>query len=182
MGGTEWVTAVAAIGALAAAIWAGITARDLYRVETDRDQRSEDDRRRAQATQVAAWIVIELEADADTPRGVGVVVHNSSDSVIYDVEIETSAKNGRTPKPIRMELLPPGDYYLREKHAHPRGWAFARSTEEVLDATLRPVTTSRDLRVQSLTFRDSADLRWRRTRNGELVGVRDDAAPADPAH
>ncbi|MBK5248941.1 MAG: hypothetical protein JJE50_05840 [Actinomycetales bacterium] len=165
----DWVTAVVALGALGAAVWAGLTARDVDRVEAVRDLAAADLRRRSQATQVAAWIVVKLEVGADTGRGIGVVVHNSSDSVIYDVEIVTSAKNERVPKPIRLEPLPPADFYVREKPGHPHGWAFAKATSEVTDAALRPVTTSRDLRVQRLTFRDSADVYWERTRHGALV-------------
>lgn len=171
-----WVTAVASLGALLAAVWAAVTARDLYRVEAGRDREVAASRRRGQANQVAAWIVVEIEPGAEAPRAVGVVVHNSSDSVIYDVQVVATAKNGRVPKPIRLELLPPGDFYLKEKPGTAVGWAFAKSTAEVAGAMLRPVTTSRDLRVQLLTFRDSADVLWERTRNGALIEREDFSA------
>lgn len=72
----EWVAAIATLGALLAALYAGQQAAKIVQVEQKRDAERDAAARRAQAEQVAAW-----------GRGGKVYVLNSSNVPIYNIRL-----------------------------------------------------------------------------------------------
>lgn len=58
---TDWITALTAILALGAAVWAGHSAYQVNRPERERDLEAEWRRRSEQAAGINAWCVVRLE-------------------------------------------------------------------------------------------------------------------------
>ena len=169
----ESVAAVAALGALFAAIVAARHTKTLLDTEARRDDRAEDERKRGVARRISAWVAVaarppERSDDGDDPAKpvFGVIICNSSDEVVYDVRVDAVGAGGRELPPIALTMVPPGTYFIAEK-AGPYGWDFASGTSRYGE-DVRPVTKSKDRRIASLTFRDASNLRWVRTESGLL--------------
>lgn len=165
----EWASALAAIGALIAAVWAARTSGRLFRVETQRDVQNWRREEAEQASRIAAWCVIHLKPSSGLDREDGLLIHNSSDAPVFDVEIHSiyAPKQTDEPKeqaPLRLTLLPPGDYVST---THPKfHWTFPEESSNMTGA-IRPVTKNDKWKVTSITFVDASGIQWVRT-GGDL--------------
>ncbi|WP_427885475.1 hypothetical protein ACQHIV_24535 [Kribbella sp. GL6] len=153
----EWVSALAALGALVAAVFAGIAAWRLYKIEDDRELQ-------AQARQVSAWISVKLDGE-NAPYGIEFT--NGSLAPVYDVTVLANDSNGVRQDKLDLTVLPPGRYFA-EKIKASYHWAYPDPVEEV-GYPLRPVAKSTKWRVEQLTFRDSANVAWTRDAAGVLT-------------
>ncbi|WP_460801677.1 hypothetical protein [Microbacterium sp. GXF6406] len=160
------VTALTAIGALIAAVLGARHAKQLFIVEANRDEHAAERERQNQASKAFAWVASRIGADATT---YGVVVVNSSEQAIYDVEVRVAGAKGNERTPITLTVLPPGAYYLGES-SESYGWEFA-SRLRSFDDEIRPVTKSKQRGITAMTFRDSSNLTWGRDREGKLFSV-----------
>lgn len=160
------VTALTAIGALFAAILGAKHAGRLFAVEAKRDDDSAARERQAQARQVFAWVASRIGEDETT---YGVVVVNSSEQAIYDVEVRVTGADGLERRPVALTILPPGAYYLGESDAA-YGWEFASRLRSFEDE-IRPVTKSKKRGIRGMTFRDSSNLTWARDEIGLLAAT-----------
>lgn len=176
----EWVGALAGVGALIAAIFAGIYGARLYRVEAERDRVERERRAREEPSRVNAWQAVKV---CDGSRKYGLVVANRGENPVYDVDLAAmtwakgAAQDATQLTPLRLRILPPGTYYFE----HVGGqfhWDFGEDVAAV-DGTVRPVMKTDKLAVQGLEFRDSADIRWRRDASG-LLAPADDGAEGAP--
>ncbi len=163
----SWISAVAAAGALAAAVVAGVTARRLYAIERARDRRASAADARRQAAAISAWVAEAVGPNPDE-RSPGVVVANASDTAVRDVSISVVMPSGQK-DPLRLTVLPPGDYFtVAEPTAY--HWGFPNRLD-ALQYPVRPVMRSREWYVAELRFRDAADREWRRDGTGTLRPV-----------
>lgn len=156
------VTALTAVFALLAAIAAARHARQLFGIEARRDEAAAARERQSQASKVFAWVASRI-ADETT---YGVVVVNSSEQAIYDVEVRVTDAQARERRPVVLTILPPGAYYLGES-SEAYGWEFA-SRLRSFDDEIRPVTKSKKRRILAMSFRDSSNLAWTRDDAGTL--------------
>lgn len=143
------VTALTAVFALLAAIAATRHARQLFDVESRRDEAAAARGRQSQASEVFAWVASRI-GDETT---YGVVVVNSSEQAIYDVEVRVTDSQSHERRPVTLTILPPGAYYLGES-MEAYGWEFA-SRLRSFDDEIRPVTKSKKRRILGMSFRDS---------------------------
>ncbi len=160
---TDWITAVTAVLALLAAVWAGTTARRLHGIESDRDRRTREAAVREQARNINAWCVV---TDPAGRRRDGLLVSNTSDSPVYAVEVRSQDRNERVQFPLTLTLLPPGDFVVVEDATY--HWTFPESVES-MGVAIRPVTKHEYWRVTEVTFADSSGVTWRRDRDGQLT-------------
>lgn len=167
----EWVSALATVGALIAAVYAGKVARNLFDLETKRDDAVHQLQRQEQARQVSAWAVVDPDEGTS-----GIEIVNSSSSPVYDVEIQATKSDGSTAPPLDLALLPPGRFYSTAGVER-----FYWSIPDPSDSPLRPVSKTDGWRVQQLTFRDSANIRWTRHASGHLEELRSQVAVVDSA-
>ena len=159
---SEIVTALTAIGALIAAIVGGRQAKRLFQIESARDAEAARRTAQEQASKVFAWVASRIGETTTY----GVVIVNSSEQAIYDVELQVLGSGG-VPRPtIRLTTLPPGSYYLGERHDS-YGWDFAAHLRSFEDE-IRPVTKSKSRCVRTLHFRDSSNALWQRGADGRL--------------
>lgn len=170
----DWVNALAAIGALGAAIYAGLVARHLYEIESNRDLAASTERRREQATAISAWVSVTAEENYTA----GVEIINVSPAPVYDVRIEVNDRNGTPLRPLTLTVLPPGRFFASTDDKY--GWSFPNPSEAV-GKPLRPVARSNNWRVQQLSFRDSADVHWARDADGTLTEVAAAATAQSPS-
>lgn len=127
-----------------------------YSAERRRHRADSERETRAQASHLAAWAV----TDADKPRRYGVRVVNTSGSPFYDVEVDALLHGKTVPSPHRLNVLPPGDYFIELVGSDGRfSWTFACRTDEH-PGTLRPYMQSPRYRVTGVRFTDGAGLRW----------------------
>lgn len=160
----EWVSAVAAFGALVAAVFAGIVAWRLYKIEDDRE-------RQAQARQISAWISVKLDGESGP---YGIELTNGSLAPVYDVTVRAKDSYGVSQPQLDLRVLPPGRFFA-ERVDTKYHWAYPDPAEEV-GYPLRPVAKSSKWRVERITFRDSANVGWGRDAAGVL---RPDANASD---
>ncbi|GAB3618314.1 hypothetical protein GCM10027416_28710 [Okibacterium endophyticum] len=165
----EWVTALVTLGALAAAVGAGLTTRRLYLIESERDRLGAEERSRRQAQNVAAWVAAAIDG-GDAPDSYGVVIHNSSSAVIYDVSVRATRKGGGELELLKLHVVPPGEYYAEYQPGAKFAWGFP-SAVSATGMEIRPVTKSAAMGIKRLEFRDSADRRWLRSDSGSLESV-----------
>ena len=158
------ITALTAIGALFAAIVGAKHAGRLFSVEAKRDDDTAERERQTQASKVFAWVASRI-GEGDVTYGV--VVVNSSEQAIYDVEVRIAGSDGNERRPVSLTILPPGAYYLGESDAA-YGWEFASRVESFADE-IRPVTKSKKRGIVGMSFRDSSNLRWGRDGMGLLA-------------
>lgn len=157
----EWISALGAIGALTAAIWAALTSKKLFQIESGRDERAAERTAREQASHISAWCVAEVNT-----KQKGILLHNSSTSPVYNVEVYSTyaASNAGSPepqKPFQMGILPPGDFISIASSA-PYVWEFPDSTE-TRDEPVRPVTRNKAWAVNAIRFTDAHGLGWERS-------------------
>lgn len=122
--------------------------RDSQKREADRDERERSRDRRHLASALQAWWVA-----ADERWGVFVSNRGTTPTVFHQVEV-TVTGNAYNTEPIRIECLPPGDFFVESKTP----WPFP---EAIDDATnLCPIMQTRKYAVLSIRFTDPLGVRW----------------------
>lgn len=164
----ECVSAVATGGALVAAMIAARQAKQLFGIESARDEQAKEVERRSHATQISAWAATQIRSGGEPVFGV--LVRNSSDDPVYDLRV--SCHGFTTEETPSLRCVPPGEYFLpnvdrESSDGSTSPWDHAKPVREIRDP-LRPFTTSDERGVKGLTFRDSAGVAWRRASSGEL--------------
>lgn len=167
---TDWITALTAILALGAAVWAGHSAYQVNRLERERDREAEWRRRTEQAAGINAWCAKERRA-GDEPSAVGLTVANASSAPVYDVAVWSTKFDTRL-KPLTMTVLPPGTYFAAETHEAYQ-WKYPEQCGIAQGPVVAPITKRADWRVVGLEFTDSAGARWRRDHHGVLTAAPD---------
>lgn len=163
----NWVMAVTTALALAAAVWAGHTARKLYAIEQRRDRDQEQAAERKQADLVAVWVSwsglrvpLSLPSGATSPSSLA--VQNGSAVPIYDVQVTYSEAGA----PLGIQLF----------HIISPTGSQAHYREIKCNAVLQRLDEPRakdvrlDLRV-SIAFTDAGGIRWSRESSGRLLRV-----------
>jgi hypothetical protein len=164
---SDWLSAIASVGALGVAFAAFVTAQRLGRLEIERERRVLEQGRREQAVCVTAWVAEEI-VDNETSL-YGVMVHNPSTNVVYDLSVITTSKYASSRlTPLTLTLVPPGTYWTRWQPESKFKWAFPVDASRVT-LEIRPISKSRRIAVERLSFRDASDQRWDRHANGILV-------------
>jgi hypothetical protein len=190
-----WVGAITTILAFAAAVVAAKIARDLYRVESKRDQRAEDDRaaaaedrrlaaedrrraeedrlarieseRRAQADKIAAWFT--LAQTDEFEQGVpGAFVRNASDLPVFDIMPDFVKAYMGEPSPNAMNTFCGGINVL-PPHETKFVELDVSDDNEFHDAGEH---LKDSMYMVEIEFRDAAGIRWRRNADGSLTEVR----------
>lgn len=174
-----WVQSAATVGALVAAIVAAVVAQKVYNIESERDERTAEERRvrfeaerRGQADKIAAWYAWLPQhhsgnpgIDFRTPFGWSAFVRNASDLPIYDVDVEfyyvvPDAPDGNVPGRRgtidRIPVLPPQDEVAKI------------APSEMLDQV---AAEAQDNHAVAIEFRDATGTRWRRDIYGKLTEV-----------
>lgn len=164
----EVVSALAAVGALVAAVWAGITAKRLYLIEAERDRMEMVRERRRGAARVSAWVCTHFanEGSVSGSRRDGILIANLGECPIYDVEVSSTNKLGQEQALLKQNVLPPGQYFVASTNDAYQ-WAFPDQVES-LEGTLRPITKKAEWRVTRMSFADADGLRWARDDKGRL--------------
>lgn len=158
------LSAVAALGALAAAIWAARVSKRLYEIETSRDRGRAQREEKAQASGIAAWCVFIKENQPGSQQGL--LLHNSSDAPVFDVEVLSTYATKQSSEPIpqaplKLAVLPPGDYVSNADATYK--WSFPEERGSI-DNAVRPVTKNPGWVVTEVRFTDSYGTPWTRIR------------------
>lgn len=160
------IAAIAGVGALIAAMWAGLTAQRLYDIELGRDRYLQQERERSDAQRVTAWVSV-LRPGSDSRRN-GLSLHNGSTAPIYDVTIKSTGADGRAEPDVRLHVVPPGKYFIARDPDSKYHWELAEDVA-ALDGHVRPVMKKLDWSVSLLLFRDAAGRSWQRDGAGNLL-------------
>jgi hypothetical protein len=165
----DWLTAGASAGALGVAFAAFWTARRLGRLEFDRDVRARERGQREQAASVTAWVAAQIVNDQAVAYGV--VLHNASSNVVYELSVSTTTKSSQVRVPaLTLTVLPPGTYWARSQPDDKFKWAFPVEVARIPDE-IRPISKSPRIGVERLAFRDASEQLWERQANGILALV-----------
>lgn len=162
----EGLGSVATAGALIAAVYAGLQARRLYRIESGRDEQARDAERKRQASQVSAWAATRIKTRERVIFGV--VIRNSSDDPVYDVQVECHGFT--TPRVPTLQCVPPGEFFVANavEDDSKAEWDYPKPLREIRDP-MRPFTISDARGVDTTIFRDNTGAGWHRAARGELT-------------
>jgi hypothetical protein len=176
----QWVSALGSIGALIAAIWAGLSAKGLYRVELGRDEAVRKAAAREDAARVHAWVAEEVPEGRESGDTV-LVVANGASTPLYDIRILSSDALGVPQPRVKLHMLPPGEFMLRRQSHKPFQWHFPEPTKYATGRLL-PVSKHQSRVVKALYFTDARGARWERAEHGELVELgAAEEEPSEPA-
>jgi hypothetical protein len=154
---SDWISAGAEVFSAVGTVGAFLLAFGLLRREHRREAERAEDQRRAQASQISAWV--EALRRPDGAREVAFHIHNASDMPIYEVALPLPAPAGEEPAEEFIGLVPPGQTIRRPA---PAGWR-------------RSYTGPEPVQVE---FLDSAGRRWTRDEQGTLARGNRDSQPA----
>lgn len=153
-----WITTVAVAVALAQ-----------YVADRSRRRRAFDREERAQATGLAAWTITDPDP---ANRGYGVFVRNESGSAFHDVEIRVMLHGQEIDPPVRLTVVPPGEYVVwkltNERHA----WSYPKLPSEE-GRVLRPYMNSPKYGVLAMKFADNVNQCWQTDQHAVLSRVVD---------
>ncbi|MGC4758420.1 hypothetical protein [Micromonospora trifolii] len=165
-----WLSAVSAMAALAAALWAGRAAWRVVSVERERDEERLRLDARAQADLVAAWpsLVLSEPTDQESPIRWGVAVRNGSALPVHQVQVThvPISPHGQVEQTVVFELVPPGDFLVT-------GHELYRRPDSVVPRPF-PAELRGRWYIVELRFTDMSGRRWHRDRHGNLVRVQVD--------
>lgn len=164
----DWITAAATVLALGGALWAGVTATKLYKIERKREADRDEAAERQQANLVAAWVswtdqpnVAMSLPDGRTSRA-NLALQNASPVPVYDVEVEYSEGEEALGSQKFHVLSPTGPKpHHREIKSVGVGDLLARP---------RPRDARVDMRV-AIALTDARGARWERTTHGQLARI-----------
>ena len=164
----DGLSSVATACALLAALYAGYQAQRLFRIELGRDEKVRDADRKRQATQVSAWAATRIQTAGRVIFGV--VIRNSSDDPVYDVQVECHGFS--SPRVASLQCLPPGEFFVANTVQEDAAaeWDYPKPLAEIKDP-MRPFTISDARGVDAITFRDNTGTGWHRAARGELTNT-----------
>lgn len=151
-----------------AAVYAGYQAKRLYRIESARDEQARVTDRQRQATRISAWAATRIRSGGRVVFGV--VVRNSSDDPVYDVQVECHGFS--SPRVATLQCVPPGEYFVANLVGSDSShdWDFPKPRGEIRDP-MRPFTISDARGVDTIAFRDSTGTPWHRAAQGALTNA-----------
>lgn len=161
------VTAAATVVLAWAAIVAGRRTLALLRTERDRDTRSEEARRRAQAEKVAGWM-----------SGSALLLLNASDLPVYQVSVSLTWPKGTTsvdPVPV----LEPAGSVAEATRGFTHGARHIKVQPPAAQQTTRMVSVGPVPVRVTLEFTDAAGVAWQRGPDGRLVEADGPQEPAE---
>lgn len=154
---SNWISTGAEVFSAVGTVGAFLVGFLLLRREHRREAERAEDERRAQASQISAWI--EAHRRPDGAREVAFHIHNASDMPIYEVELPLPARPRDEPAEEFIGLVPPGQTTRRRA---PAEWQRSYIEPEPVE----------------IEFLDSAGRRWTRDEQGTLIRGSRDTAPA----
>lgn len=160
----EYVSAISGLGALVVAVYAALTAMKVRKLEADRDEVRDEERRREMAVQVSAWASVRM---INGQPHSGICLENRSQTPIFDVTINSSKPKGVTEPSITLNVVPPGRFFIQRNKDSSYHWEFPMDVSFIHDE-IRPIMKNPEWRVEGLTFTDAAGEEWSRTQKGVL--------------
>lgn len=164
----NWITAITTAFALAAAIWAGTTARRLYEIEQQRDVDRAQTEERRQAELVAGWVSwtdqprVALQLPDGRTSRANLALQNVSAVPVYDVEVRYDEGHRGLGTQWFHILSPTGtSTHYRQIKCEGVGAFLAQP---------RPAEDRVDIRV-AISFTDAQGTRWTRETSGRLSKV-----------
>ena len=159
--------------AVAAALYAGIGAVKLLKVERDRDTKNDEREIRSQANQIAGWIepeVINFQGGSPFYASVNVRLSNPSEQPVYDVNV--TIFKGEAPLDfVKYAILSPGskqDKRIPSDH-------LSHVVPEIYDVVyFNDFLARQDAQLVSdqfniaFNFQDTSGIRWGRDYEGKL--------------
>lgn len=144
------------IGAAVAAFQSWKTAKELNRIETERDAKQA---RAAECYQAERFAVVgvECEEGSDCKR-YGLLIVNGADAPVYDVHIESQWANGAgTNLPLDLVIVPPGRFIIFIEGGK---WDVLLDQDTVRSKTSVIAKGTGGKMVTRVSFSDSSSKRW----------------------
>lgn len=160
-----WITA-------AVAVVAAVVGLGQYRDQVAVSKENAERERRAQASQLVAWLVVEEQSGLNDPAASppaprwGLLLRNSSELTFSNVRVETNF--GEHKAIAKVVTLPPGDIFLpRGRKTDRYDFGFPEFVANVAD-DFKPVNSAKYM-VNGLTFRDNQGQHWAISAEGLLA-------------
>lgn len=157
--------ALSGLGAAFAAVKSYSTAKELNRIEAERDVREARAAERYQAERLA---VVGVECvESDSSKKYGLLIVNGSDVPVYDVRIETQLASGGKENPkLNLVIVPPGQFIIFMEGS---AWGVLRDKGTVrMDISVIAKGKGGKM-VTCVAFSDASSRRWTRKEGRTLV-------------
>ena len=138
----------------------------------DRKRRAAEESResKAQATGLTAWTASDVSKPELTQKPLGVVISNTSGSTFHDIEITVKFDNKQTARPIRLEIMPPGQYFVAYTPQKKFHWQFPRLVERH-EGELQPYMNTSEYQIMSMSFADNLNQHWSTDARAVLTAI-----------
>lgn len=156
--------ACSGICAAIAAVKSWSTAKELNRIEAERDAKQARAAERYQAERLA---VVGVECvEGDNSKKYGLLIVNGSDVPVYDVRIETTLASGGKKNPeLNLVIIPPGQFIIFMEGS---AWGVLRDKGTVrMDISVIAKGQGGKM-VTCVAFSDASSRRWTR-REGRIL-------------
>ena len=171
----NWINVFLTLIAISAAIYAGIQARGIVRVELKRDKEFERRQKQAQASLISSWTRPAIRSFSNSPihciPKIEACVKNNSSQPVFDLRMNWWL-SGEIEHTSVIDLIPPHEEICRdmpaellEKFVGIEG--YASSIMSVTQATEDCLSICDITRIE-IEFRDAENTNWVRDRNGVL--------------
>ena len=163
--GAQILGAVSGIGAAFAACQSWKTAKELNRIEMERDEKQARAIERHQAERLA---VVGIECvEKGGPKKYGLLIVNGSDAPVYDVRVETTlASGGKKNRTLELVIIPPGQFIILME-GDKWGVLLVKDTVSMEMSVIAKGVGGR--MVKCVAFSDALSRRWTRKEGRTLV-------------
>lgn len=163
--GAQILGAVSGIGAAVAAFQSRNTAKELNRIEAERDAKQARAVERRQAERLA---VVGVECvESDSSKKYGLLIVNGSDVPVYDVCIESKKASGGKKNPaLNLVIIPPGQFIILMDGDNRWGVLLVKDSVPMEISVIAKGKGGK--MVTSVAFSDASSRRWTR-REGRIL-------------
>lgn len=163
--GAQILGAASGIGAAFAALQSWKTAKELNRIEAERDEKQARATERYQAERLA---VVGIECvENGSSKKYGLLIVNGSDVPVYDVRVETTWASGKKENPpLELVVIPPGQFVILVEGDK---WGVLLVKDTVCMEISVIAKGEGGKMVKCVAFSDASSRRWTRKEGRTLV-------------
>lgn len=163
---SEFAAALFTLGAVVAAVAAGVIAHRVYKIESKREGLLELDRLQAQASQIAAWFEVgEVQLGPGSVSKWGARINNASQLPVYRMTIKflhiDDAENAQPRAEVAIPLIAPGSVFVPTPHE-------LRKDEGTSEGGMAIYLEPKNGFKVSIRFTDANGRLWKRGSDGSL--------------
>ncbi|WP_336249571.1 hypothetical protein [Stomatohabitans albus] len=91
----------------------------------------------------------------------GVIIYNATSLSFYDIEIKASGNFNPNAKPIQIQAIPPGRFYIEGKHeSDTYDWGFPKEIRDYAHSNYEAIVCSKNHTIRQMRYSDFTNKKW----------------------